>query len=177
MTPNSATSAYSGSSGAVLLIKDSVLSHSLSNYTLDFDAKMDLLSGSGFFGSAVRGTLNYPNIVCYTFILNDDPENTVPHWQACTLSDLSGNNTGYLGGSFYGGGSSTPTYTAGTWFHFKVVCQGNNIACYIDAGSGSALVFCFSDTTNATGGVGFSTAFLKTPNLVHFKNLVVSSCP
>src|ERR1039457_570230 len=65
MTPNGASTGYNGASGAELLVKDSVLSHALSNYTLDFDAKMDSLPHTGYFGAAVRGNLSSPNMTCY----------------------------------------------------------------------------------------------------------------
>ncbi|HVZ79790.1 MAG TPA: hypothetical protein VHE12_03205 [bacterium] len=176
MTPDSATGLYTGASSAMVQIKDAILSHSLSNYTLEFDSKMDLLSGSGFFGAAVRSSFSGSNMSCYSFILNDNAENPVPYWQVLSNYGSYGNSYQYFGGG-YGTGASVPTYTAGTWAHFKVVCQGSNFAFYVDTGSGTTYLYGFGDTTYPTGSVGFSVCCLRNPNLVHFKNLVVTSCP
>ena len=168
--------AGSGLSGVMILVKDNILSHSLSNYTLDFDAKMNQLNGHGVFGPTFRGKISSPNMNYNMFIWNGNPENTPPHWQVFNVSGNAGSNYQYLGGSRFGSGLSSPSYTPNNWMHFTVICQNNHLACYVDVGSGRVLLYNFLDSSFPKGGVGFEASFIQSPNQVHFKNLVVKTC-
>jgi hypothetical protein len=165
----------SGFGGVEILVTNAALSHALSDYTLDFDAKMDLSNGYGNFGAAFRGDISAPNASYYSFLWNRNPEHSVPHWQEVNFFGTYADSYAYLGGSGFGTGQAAPVYTIGNWMHIRVVCIGNTFRCYADTGSGSVLVDTFSDSTYATGGVGFHADFLQTSNMVHFKNLVVSN--
>ena len=166
------TAPGSGLGGAEILVSNSVLSNSVSNYTEEFDASIDALSGGyGDFGAAFRGSTTGDY---YGFLWNGNPENSPPHWQAVDFHTTGAGYT-YLGGSSFGGGQTSPTYTPGNWAHYKVVCNGTSIQCSVDVndGTGPHLVYNFTDGTYSAGNAGFHADFLQNGNHARFRNLVI----
>ena len=161
----------SGLGGVEILTSNAVLGSSTSNYTEEFDASIDTLNGYGDFGSAFRGSTagDY-----YSFLWNGNPENNPPHCQSVDFYTTSQGYT-YLGGASFGGGQASPAYTPGNWAHFKVACNGTSILCYVDVndGTGSHLVYNFSDGTYTAGDAGFHADFLQNGNHARFKNLSI----
>ncbi|GEM_PF-5878346 len=154
---------------------DSLLGWSRRDYTIDFDAEMDLDNGYGDFGSAFRATITSPTVAdYYSVLMNTNPENLVPHWQAVLFSDTQGYR--YLDGVGFGSGLATPAYPPGTWVHFRTVVSGSRQQTFVDFGSGETLLFDFTDMSLPAGGVGFHADFIQGINRIRFDNLVVRSC-
>jgi hypothetical protein len=161
--------------GRVILVKDSIVSRSITDYTVECDAMIDSFSSYGDFGLAFRGNIvqSPRDADYYSFLINGNPEHSVPHWQAVRFYDISGYQ--YLAGVSFGTGAASPAYTPGTWVHIKVVCAGQDIKCYVGAGAFETLVFSFTNAAFPSGGAGFHADFLRNGNTVHYKNFMISA--
>jgi hypothetical protein len=158
----------SGLGGELFLLDDSVVSQSLSDYSVECDAELDNYNGTGDFGLAFRGTLSGGG-ADYDSLLWNGNGNGQRHWQFVSFSGLSAYK--WLDSS-----AATPIYAPGTWVHLKAVCQGSTFLCYVDLhdGRGEQLVYRDSDATYGLGACGFFCDFLRAPELVRFKNFQVS---
>jgi hypothetical protein len=127
------------------LIKGSLVSFNLSDYTVEADFTADNISNQPIFGLVFRGKMED---AWYSFQWNST-ETMGVMWQM----ERHGGGSGSI---YPGYGKKTPAYQPGSTVHLKVVCRDGMFSCYVDFndGAGERRIYTVPDYTFLMGGAG-----------------------
>jgi hypothetical protein len=164
----------SGVSTSFALLNDPVFDHSLSDYMLEGDFKMDL--GPGIFSLVFRA--DAPAYEAYMFQWNG----MNGRWE---IEKKKYSGPGVSGYDYVAAGNPIPNYTYGTWVHLRVVVgPGNLFNAYADLNDGFGERTVFSGATDvfstpppyADGAVGIRMYSVTAPDILHLDNLGIYEC-
>ena len=158
-----------GTTGGLAVVKDSVVSHGLSDYVVESDFQM---GGSNSSEDEVGILFRVQNGNSYYAFERHHLNPGTYYWR---LEKVSGSSSVTLAPDL-----GTPAYTSGTTVHLKVICQASELLCYLNFydGLGDQLIFDVHDTNQlyASGGVGFRANGFGDPQYALFDNFKVSTC-